>query len=146
MAHTNEPWRVGKTGGVVADAPIPEMLGSNEVEYYGGHLVCESVTKSNAARIVACVNACAGIETSLLESIHAKNLKLQTVGKVEETQAFIANTVVQRDELLAALKLAREFIVNGIEVGAIKMPDYDTPDPALLTLPAIEAAIAKVEA
>lgn len=45
-------------------------------------------------------------------------------------------------EALAALKAARQFIVNGIEFGYIRMPDADTPDTAHDTLPTIEAAIA----
>jgi hypothetical protein len=53
MSHTPGPWRVGRNGAVVADVPIPEMQGSDEVEYYGGHLVAESITPSNAQLIAA---------------------------------------------------------------------------------------------
>lgn len=42
---------------------------------------------------------------------------------------------------LEALRLAREFIVNGVENGYIRMPDADTPDSAHDTLPKIEAAL-----
>ena len=51
----------------------------------------------------------------------------------------------QRDELLTALKEARMFIRNGIDLGFIRMPDADTPDPAHDTLPHIDDAIAKAE-
>jgi hypothetical protein len=44
--------------------------------------------------------------------------------------------------LVEALEHARLFIVNGIDLGYIKMPDVDTPDPAHDTLPMIEAALA----
>lgn len=47
---------------------------------------------------------------------------------------------------LAALRAARHFIVNGVELGFIRMPDADTPDPAHDTLPMIEWAIAGLEA
>lgn len=47
---------------------------------------------------------------------------------------------------LAALKAARQFITNGVELGFIRMPDSDTPDPAHDTLPMIEGAIAELEA
>lgn len=71
IEHTREPWRVGKCsasmGVVVSDEPVPEINGSDAVDYYGGHLVAESVTPANARRIVACVNACAGISTEELE-------------------------------------------------------------------------------
>ena len=42
----------------------------------------------------------------------------------------------------AALKKAERFIVNGVEMGFIRMPDADTPDPAHDALPAIQAALA----
>ena len=47
---------------------------------------------------------------------------------------------------LAALRAARHFIVNGVELGYIRMPDADTPDHAHDTLPMIEWAIAELEA
>jgi hypothetical protein len=54
--HTPGPWRVG--GGdrvfawVVADHPVPEMPGSGD-EFYGGHMVAESITQENAKLIAA---------------------------------------------------------------------------------------------
>lgn len=50
---------------------------------------------------------------------------------------------VQRDEMLAALKKAEQFVANGVEFGFIRMPYASTPDPAHDTLPAIRAAIAR---
>jgi hypothetical protein len=47
---------------------------------------------------------------------------------------------------LAALKAARQFIVNGTALGFIRMPDAETPDPAHDTLPMIERAIVELEA
>lgn len=64
----------------------------------------------------------------------------------ESTFDEVLSVLEQRDPLLHALKLARAFIANGIEVGAIRMPDSTTPDPANETLPLIDAIIAKVEA
>lgn len=52
IVHTPGPWRTGRAGCVVADTPVPEMGGSEHVEYYGGHMVCESVTTANA-RLIA---------------------------------------------------------------------------------------------
>lgn len=46
-------------------------------------------------------------------------------------------------DMFEALKKAREFIRNGVELGFIRMPDASTTDPAHDTLPAIEAALAK---
>ena len=54
MSYTPGPWRIGKWGGsVVADAPAPGVGGSDDVEHYGGHLVAESITPSNAKLIAA---------------------------------------------------------------------------------------------
>lgn len=44
--------------------------------------------------------------------------------------------------LVEALEQARLFIRNGVELGYIRMPDADTPDPAHDTLPMIDAALA----
>ena len=46
--------------------------------------------------------------------------------------------------LREALKHARQFISNGIELGFIRMPDKSTPDPAHGTLDMIDAALAAV--
>ena len=54
-----------------------------------------------------------------------------------------ANLIAAAPDLLAALEDARKFIVNGIELGYIHMPDPETPDRAHQTLPNIESAIAK---
>lgn len=43
--------------------------------------------------------------------------------------------------LVDALEHARMFIRNGVELGYIRMPDADTPDPAHDTLPIIDAAL-----
>lgn len=47
--------------------------------------------------------------------------------------------------MLAALKRAKQFIENGVELGFIRLPDASTPDSAHETLPAIRAAIAAAE-
>ncbi len=54
MEHTHGPWRLGSKGSVVADTPPENYLpGSDAVEYYGGYLICESVTEANAKLIAA---------------------------------------------------------------------------------------------
>lgn len=79
--HSREPWRRGKASdSIVCDygenLPPHHAIGdmsakaieSDSLRYYGGHLVAESATPSNISRIVACVNACAGIPTEALEA------------------------------------------------------------------------------
>jgi len=61
MSHTPTPWRIGKNGGVVSDSAeglvINGAFGKEAVEYYGGNLICESVTRANAEFIVEACNA-----------------------------------------------------------------------------------------
>jgi hypothetical protein len=51
--HTPGPWKIGKGSFIISDSPSPGIPGSDEVDYYGGHLICESVSKSNATLIAA---------------------------------------------------------------------------------------------
>lgn len=60
MQHTKTPWRVGapsQMGSIVADEPVPEIKGSDAVEYYGGHLIAESIAPRNAEFIVRACNS-----------------------------------------------------------------------------------------
>lgn len=42
--HTPGPWRIGKVASaIVADTPPDDMRSADEDEYYGGHLVAESI-------------------------------------------------------------------------------------------------------
>lgn len=63
MSYTKGVWKVGRGGYcVVSQEPAPEVNGSDAVEYYGGHLIGESMSEANAKRIVECVSACDGME------------------------------------------------------------------------------------
>ena len=70
MNHTKEPWKTGTNG-----APLywwsGQVIGSIEGDSEGVIATCNQnyseLSTSNARRIVACVNACAGIETEELE-------------------------------------------------------------------------------
>ena len=90
--HTPEPWRTDKECGFPQDIHDANGLlflrcGSDfENQIYG---------EANARRIVACVNACAGIRTEALE--HRVHLL-----KAEDAQ--LAEITKQRDELLAAIE------------------------------------------
>lgn len=84
VKHTTEPWTLGRAGSVVSDATdgechvhgkgyvgkhhTPAEAEALDREYYGGNaLICESVSPSNARRLVACVNLLAGVPTETLE-------------------------------------------------------------------------------
>lgn len=58
MAHTKGPWRIGKyTNSVISDnkngLEINGAIGEEAVKYYGGNLICESVSIENAKLIAA---------------------------------------------------------------------------------------------
>lgn len=89
--HTPEPW-----------AYYDDRKSTGRIEIVGLgktvsriYLSVPDEDVANARRIVACVNACAGIDTELLEIIADNDKTLAGV---------IANVEKQRDELLAALE------------------------------------------
>ena len=65
-------------------------------------------------------------------------------GDIDEAEAN-ALLIAAAPDLLEALRNARSFIKNGVDLGYIRMPDADCPDSAHNTLPAIEAALAKAQ-
>lgn len=84
--HTPEPWRIGamESGQVAIDAA-------------NGSEVTGWLDSDDARRIVACVNACAGLDTDALE-------KLPDISKVAAARRkYIAEIEQQRDQLRAAL-------------------------------------------
>lgn len=60
-----------------------------------------------------------------------------------EQQMANSHLIAAAPDMYAALKMAEEFIVNGVEGGYIRLPDADCHDPAHGTLPAIFLALAK---
>ncbi|MEA9440033.1 hypothetical protein VCX45_04850 [Aeromonas caviae] len=106
--HTKGLLRVGRPGAVVADHPVPEMSGSDALDYYGGHMVAESVTAANARRIVACWNACLGLPTDELEQRGLASAFGNQLLQVEK----------QRDVLLELLREARNPLITAMEVSS----------------------------
>lgn len=116
-AHTQEPWSVEDRGAncmfVVADVDVSASATQEQRDYYrsiatitqrdphprlGGGIDRE-VTIANARRIVACVNACAGISTEQLEAAGTIAVECQ-----DEAQAELLKATEQRDNLPAALE------------------------------------------
>ena len=102
MSHTKEPWRIGRFAGPASYEVVRETVGATDIVVdteTGVYVLAQcnnnfpEDAKANARRIVACVNACAGISTENLEdNIPVKELALR-----------YNETIRQRDELLAAL-------------------------------------------
>lgn len=100
VEHTKEPWlldgesRHEKTGallGVYFKHPDGGRVGM----VFSNCLADDDTCKENARRIVACVNACAGIPTYQLFGVSDAPINLGEI---------IDHIRGQRDELLAALK------------------------------------------
>jgi len=83
MSHTKEPWIV--TGGERIKY-IEARIGNGMLQEIASCMVCEQgELEANARRIVACVNACAGISTELLEKVNnfSKAAALQVIADHE---------------------------------------------------------------
>lgn len=121
--HTKEPWRVrdeSKSGfGVWVDAPEAMVSNPGGRSYPRQILEDEEYPEklADARRIVACVNACAGISTAELEAAGTIAVECKDEMQVELLKAW-----KQRDDLLAALKnMAAKFEASG----AAYMSDAD---------------------
>lgn len=115
MTHTATPWEVY---GEVANDDIPTIsILSVEDHYYDGNPVIND-----------------GFDLA------------HTYGPIAQANAeFIVRACNAHDDLVKALKVAQQFISNGIEFGYICMPDTDTPDAAHKTPELIESALAKAQ-
>ena len=112
--HTKGLLRVGHSGAVVADHPVPEMSGSDAVEYYGGHLVAESVTAANARRLAACWNLLDGYDTKELEGVSlaefvAKQAYLKEMNTHDGLNISMSGMALQ----MVAASFAGQFKANG---------------------------------
>lgn len=85
------------------------------------------------------------VENAAGQSVNAGEWRERTDGLWELVLYTTPPQPAEVGELVAALKHARMFIVNGVDLGYIRMPDADTPDQAHDTLPIIDAALAKLE-
>lgn len=119
--HTKGLLRVGRPGAVVADHPVPEMSGSDAVEFYGGHLVAESITPANARRIVACWNACHGLPTDELEQNGLASAFGNQLLQVEQQRDALQSTLEWTDEQIM------EFISMAFRHAQIK-GDFELSD------------------
>jgi len=98
--HTPEPWDLMKHG-VIYGGPLQQYAnGSSRSQIAmstGADFMAPGEQDANARRIVACVNACAGIDTGGLEQMPKTNEPIVT---------RIQRLTVQRDELLHAAREA----------------------------------------
>ena len=102
--HTQEPWRANDAQADI-DGPNGEPVAVCYCNDESG-----DDAKENARRIVACVNACAGIPTDMLERFNAIVVAMYEVSKIEK----------QRDTLLAALRYLTEAILTNADADYMK--------------------------
>lgn len=107
--HTKETLRVGDESMCVGELTLSSQC--HPIYDDDGLIVGITFNKGDACRIVACVNACAGIKTDYLEtvvregsSIHDEMMQ-RIQNKIASDRAC-ANAEKQRDELLAAAQKA----------------------------------------
>ena len=83
--HTPGPWREGKWGGsVVSDTPIQEGVpGSEDVDYYGGYLIGDSIAVCNRPIIIAAPDMLAAL-TELLAQVDQR-----CGGRIEGTSSLV---------------------------------------------------------
>lgn len=102
--HTPEPWIASKLSEMFNES---EILGPDGINILSDRYGPDGkVSHEDAARIVACVNACKGISNDVLEELNGE------LGKYLSEQGRSIYTLVkdmreaqqQRDELLAALE------------------------------------------
>lgn len=137
MTHTKEPWSLGEEdrhGDTPINAADWRSLALVVTRMHGDKDQCPDGV-ANARRIVACVNACAGIPTDTLELVSSfEQAGIKTIREMER----------QRDELLEALRAvmagSRYYEIRGeADWHEISMPKRDALEKA-------RAAIAKAEA
>lgn len=125
--HTPEPWI--SEGSFIG---IPNGKGTFYMSPLSG--INQERREADARRIVACVNACAGLSTGFLEQIDS--IQSALTGQLVVTEV-LEN---QRDELLAALEFARQGYQAASENG-----DPDEVEWAEMYLRSIDIAIASVK-
>lgn len=83
LKHTPGPWRLGRAGVVVSNSSegitIGGATGKENTDYYGGNLICESVSLGNAKLIATAPE----MLESLIEVIRLRGL-IEYSGMIDE--------------------------------------------------------------
>lgn len=110
--HTPEPWEYS-CGAIFQERGSVSIAKTHGAELFQGAMtdrdaISERI-KEDARRIVACVNACAGMETEILENMTILGNTL--LDRLDLRKRREAELKSQRDEMLEAL----EAITGGLE-------------------------------
>nr|WP_073937456.1 hypothetical protein [Pseudomonas aeruginosa] len=135
--HTKGVWRTQYGIAVIGDGiHLFDVRGLSRTD---------SENEANAARIVACVNACDGYTTEQLVALKGGNVKREVTyyaDKLCDAQNRYLKAEQQRDNLLAALKNLLEHEGSQVETGIGMME----PDELQEARKQAQAAIREVEA
>jgi hypothetical protein len=124
--HTSGPWKIYND-----ENPLDFSM-DYWINGLNGEIVCSfGVSRENARRIVACVNACEGVSTEFLETL--ADMPEKNVAKYEQL-------LKQRDELLEAAKLGLRIAEHWIQE---EYSGTGMLDDVLAELEPIRAVIAK---
>lgn len=129
--HTPEPWRTD------AECGFPQDIHDSKGNLFlrcGSDFDNEIYGEANARRIVACVNACAGCATEVLETA--------PVGFFNSTYGhpkYLEEITKQRDELLAALERFMDSHeectdFDGFTAQIVSMADYHQAQEAIASM------------
>lgn len=91
--HTKEPWVADAYGNILAGSPA----------YYLGRIDQDDAV-ANARRIVACVNACAGLDTEWLEDEQNRNVLTRMVHDIMENEDKVEQLQSANAELVEFLR------------------------------------------
>ena len=120
--HTPEPWRTDEECGFPQD--IHDSKG-NLFLRCGSDFDNEIYGEANARRIVACVNACAGISQQYLEELNGETLADKQMVLITQRdeysllayrrQNILDEVIKQRDELLSDAQRYRWLRIHGLQ-------------------------------
>jgi IgA-specific serine endopeptidase len=104
--HTGGNWKIGRGGAVVTDVPIPGITrsGHDDVEYYGGHLIAESIWRPADARLLAAAPRMLALLKLIVEQVNDPANADHTLSafaygaRIAEAQALIAENAEAIEE------------------------------------------------
>lgn len=123
MKHYPEPWTVIEYENSISETSIKIVGSNNEIIADNEPFYSMAIAECNARRIVACVNACNGLQTDALE----QNGLISAVGdELLKQDVLVSKLECSRRKLSAALKacarvLAGEELSKSALIRALEM-------------------------
>lgn len=147
--HTKEPWRVTADGFIASSGFVPVRTPFREDAFKPGpgrsdH--SDELLGANARRIVACVNACAGIAIEMLETMATDPLGgakywIRALADVSRERERLNTENAALNDYCAAVEQQRDRLLEAVR-GLLDALPSATTHPAIATA---RSAIAEVE-